>query len=88
MIDVATLILLECSIFAGAVVSGLAGFAFSGVAGIILLRIFQPIEAVPLMMACSIVVQAMTYWSLRKNIQWQGNFCLTAGGLFGIAIAG
>jgi hypothetical protein len=62
MPDLATNILLSVAVFAGAFVSSLAGFAFSAVAGAILLRIFQPMEAVPLMMACSIGVQATHLW--------------------------
>ena len=54
MPDLATNLLLSVAVFAGAFVSSLAGFAFSAVGGAILLRIFQPMEAVPLMMACSI----------------------------------
>ena len=46
MPDLATNVLLSVAVFAGAFVSGLAGFAFSAVAGAILLRIFQPLEAV------------------------------------------
>ena len=48
---------LTSGIFAGAVVSGFAGFAFSAVAGVILMHLLAPHEAVPLMMACSIAVQ-------------------------------
>ena len=51
MPDVTTLMLLSVAVFAGAFVSGLSGFAFSAVAGAILLRVFQPLEAVPPMMA-------------------------------------
>jgi hypothetical protein len=43
--------------------------ALVSVAGAILLRIFQPLEAVPLMMAYSIGVQAANLWALRRNIQ-------------------
>jgi uncharacterized protein len=78
---------LSAAVFAGAFVSGLAGFAFSAVAGAILLRIFQPLEAVPLMMACSIGVQAANLWALRRNIQWGGSALLIAGGALGIPIA-
>ena len=67
MPDLATNVLLSVAVFAGAFVSGLAGFAFSAVAGAILLRIFQPLEAVPLMMACSIGVQAANLWALRRT---------------------
>ena len=36
------------------------GFAFSAVAGAVLLHVLPPAEAVPLMMACSIVTQAIS----------------------------
>jgi hypothetical protein len=44
--------------FVGALVSGLAGFAFSAVAAYSFSTYGPPTEAVPLMMACSMVVQA------------------------------
>jgi uncharacterized membrane protein YfcA len=87
MPDLATNILLSVAVFAGAFVSSLAGFAFSAVAGAILLRIFQPMEAVPLMMACSIGVQAANLWALRRNIQWKGSLLLIVGGALGIPVA-
>ncbi|MEH2551785.1 hypothetical protein V1283_008430 [Bradyrhizobium sp. AZCC 2262] len=67
MPDLATNLLLCVAVFAGAFVSSLASFAFSAVAGAILLRIFQPMEAMPLMMACSIGVQAANLWALRRK---------------------
>src|SRR5260221_8261510 len=87
MPDLTTDILLSAAVFAGAFVSGLAGFAFSAVAGAILLRIFQPLEAVPLMMACSIGVQAANLWALRRSIQWGGSLLLIVGCALGIPIA-
>jgi uncharacterized protein len=87
MPDLTTDLLLSAAVFAGAFVSGLAGFAFSAVAGAILLRIFQPLEAVPLMMACSIGVQGANLWALRRNIQWGASLVLIAGGVLGIPIA-
>jgi uncharacterized protein len=85
MPDLATNILLSVAVFAGAFVSSLAGLAFSAVAGAILLRIFQPMEAVPLMMACSIGVQAANL--LRRNIQREGSLLLIVGGALGIPVA-
>jgi uncharacterized membrane protein YfcA len=87
MPDLATNPLLCVAVFAGAFVSSLAGFAFSAVAGAILLRIFQPMEAVPLMMACSIGVQAANLWALRRNIQWEGSLLLIVVGALGIPVA-
>jgi uncharacterized protein len=85
--EIASYFLLSAAVFAGAFVSGLAGFAFSAVAGAILLHIFSPLEAVPLMMACSIGVQAVNLWALRKTISWNGSIALTVGGMLGIPIA-
>jgi uncharacterized protein len=87
MTDLASYLLLSAAVFAGAFVSGLAGFAFSAVAGAILLHVFPPLEAVPLMMACSVGVQATNLWALRKNIQWKAGLVLIVGGLVGIPIA-
>jgi len=64
--------LLSVAVFLGAFVSGFAGFAFSAVAGGILLHMLVPTEAVPLMMACSLGVQATTLYVLRKKIVWNG----------------
>jgi uncharacterized protein len=85
--DVGSFLLLSIAVFSGAFVSGLAGFAFSAVAGGILLHVLEPIEAVPLMMACSIGVQATNLWALRRNIQWKESLILVIGGLLGIPIA-
>jgi len=85
--DLASCFLLSAAVFAGAFVSGLAGFAFSAVAGGVLLHTLEPLEAVPLMMACSVGVQAANLWALRKSVEWQGSSILIVGGLLGIPIA-
>src|SRR5580698_2414670 len=87
MPDLSLYIVLSVAVFAGALVAGLAGFAFSAVAGAILLHVFPPIEAVPLMMACSITVQAANLFALRKSMQWKTSLVFIAGGLSGIPIA-
>ena len=45
MEDVAVLV----AVFLGGIVSGFAGFAFSAVAGVILLHLLAPMLAIPLM---------------------------------------
>lgn len=87
MSDIGSYMLLSVAVFAGAFVSGLAGFAFSAVAGGVLLHVIQPLEAVPLMMACSVGVQAANLWSSRKSIQWKESRVLVLGGLLGVPIA-
>jgi uncharacterized membrane protein YfcA len=85
--SLASYLLLGTAVFAGAFVSGMAGFAFSAVAGAILLHVFQPSEAVPLMMACSVGVQASTLLALRRHIRWKESLFLIAGGLVSLPIA-
>ena len=77
-------LLMAFAIFAGAVVSGFTGFAFSAVAGAILLHLLPPSEAVPLMMICSVIVQSISLISLRRHVDWRGSATLIAGGLFGL----
>src|SRR5262249_30988815 len=73
LFEPASFLIISGGIFAGAVVSGLMGFAFSAVAGAILLHVLPPTEAVPLMMACSIVTQAVSLVALRGSVQWRGS---------------
>src|SRR5262249_39638749 len=84
LFDPASFLIISLGIFAGAVVSGLLGFAFSAVAGAILLHVLPPTEAVPLMMACSIVTQGVSLVALRGTVKWRGSPVLIAGGLVGI----
>jgi len=79
--------LLSAAVFLGAFVSGFAGFAFSAVAGAILLHTLLPMEAVPLMMACSVGVQATNLWALRRDIEWKQSLVLVFGGILGVPIA-
>jgi uncharacterized membrane protein YfcA len=84
LVDVNPYLVLSIGVFAGALVSGLIGFAFSAVAGAILLHIMPPTEAVPLMMACSIVVQAASLVALHRRLQWRHSLALIAGGALGV----
>jgi uncharacterized membrane protein YfcA len=85
--NLASYCLLGTAVFAGGFVSGMAGFAFSAVAGAIVLHVFQPSEAVPLMMACSVGVQASTLVSLRNQMRWKESLLLIAGGLPALPVA-
>ena len=87
MLGLESFVLLSAAVFFGAFVSGLAGFAFSAVAGAILLHVLQPLEAVPLMMACSVGVQATNLWALRNSIRWKESLVLILGGLLGVPVA-
>ncbi|HEX4927908.1 MAG TPA: sulfite exporter TauE/SafE family protein [Burkholderiales bacterium] len=72
------------AVFSGAVVSGFAGFAFSAVAGAILLHVLPPTEAVPFMMICSLGLQLVAMVSLREHMQWRRAGALIGGGLLGL----
>jgi hypothetical protein len=87
MVGLGSFLFLSVAVFSGSFVAGLAGFAFSAVAGGILLHVMEPLEAVPLMMACSIGVQAANLWALRENIRWSESMVLVIGGLLGVPIA-
>ena len=84
LLDPVSFMLVHIGIFLGAVVSGLVGFAFSAVAGAVLLHVLPPTEAVPLMMACSIVTQGVSLVALRGTVQWRGNPLLILSGALGI----
>jgi len=84
MVDLISYGLLCFGVFIGAFVSGLAGFAFSAVAGVFVLHVRTPTEAVPLMMACSIVVQGVSLGILRNRMIWQDSFAFVIGGVLGI----
>jgi len=81
MSGIGSFLLLSVAVFLGAFVSGFAGFAFSAVAGAILLHTLLPLEAVPLMMACSVGVQATNLWALRRDIEWKQSLVLVLGGM-------
>ena len=87
LIDPVSFALVSAGIFAGAVVSGMVGFAFSAVAGVALLHVLPPIEAVPLMMACSLVTQFTSLVALRRSVSWKGCPLLIGGGVIGVVPA-
>jgi uncharacterized membrane protein YfcA len=87
LLDPISFYVLCAGTFAGAVVSGLAGFAFSAVVGALWLHMLPPAEAVPLMMACSLVTQAISLVALRNSVQWRGSPALIGGGVLGLAPA-
>lgn len=78
---------LATAVFLGGVVSGFSGFAFSAAAGAILLHIFEPIAAVPLMMFCSIASQTMSLITVHRLIRWREVAPLLIGGIAGAAVA-
>jgi uncharacterized protein len=79
--------MLSTAVFLGGLVSGFSGFAFSAAAGAILLHVFEPIAAIPLMMFCSIASQSMSLVKVYRLIRWRELAPLLIGGMAGAAVA-
>jgi uncharacterized membrane protein YfcA len=81
-----TLAITLMSIFAGSLAAGLAGFAFSAISGAILFHWIAPVEAVPLLLVCSITTQLFSITTLWRTMQWRQSLPYLAGGLAGIPL--
>lgn len=81
-----TLIATLVIIFAGSLAAGLAGFAFSAITGAILFHLIAPIDAVPLLLACSITTQLFSISKLWRTMQWRQCLPYLVGGFAGIPI--
>ena len=75
------------SIFAGSLAAGLAGFAFSAIAGAMLFHWLAPIDAVPLLLACSITTQLLSITKLWRTMRWRQCMPYLIGGFVGIPVA-
>ena len=74
------------SVFAGSLAAGLAGFAFSAISGAILFHWIAPVDAVPLLLVCSITTQLFSVTKLWRTMQWRQCAPYLAGGLMGIPV--
>jgi len=81
-----TLIATPVIIFAGSLAAGLAGFAFSAITGAILFHLLPPINAVPLLLACSITTQLLSISKLWHTMQWRRCSTYLIGGVAGIPV--
>src|SRR5262249_48376008 len=60
------------AIFVAALVSSVAGFAFSAICGAMLFHLVEdPVQAIQIMMVCSVGGQAWMVWALRRDIVWR-----------------
>ena len=60
------------AIMLSALVSSIAGFAFSAIAGSALAYLkVEPVRAVQMMVLCSIATQLYAVWSIRQAIRWR-----------------
>src|SRR4051812_27411253 len=78
---------LTLAIFFAALVSSVAGFAFSAICGAMLFHLTdQTVEAVQIMMICSVAGQAMMVWSLRREIAWRSLTVFLIGAAAGLPL--
>jgi hypothetical protein len=70
----------------GAVVAGVAGFAFGLIASAIWLHIIPPAQSTPLIAAFAVIIQAATLWRLRHAVQIPRLLPFIAGGAVGIPL--
>jgi len=79
--------ILVFAVFLGAVVQGFSGFAFSAVAGAILLQVQAPGLAIPLLMTCSLLIQTFVLVRLRASLSFKDSLPYLAGGMAGVVLA-
>jgi uncharacterized membrane protein YfcA len=70
--DPALVMAVAAVVFAAALVSSIAGFAFSALAGAALVYLLQdPVRTVAILTACSIAVHGYGVWSVRGALEWR-----------------
>jgi uncharacterized protein len=72
--------------FVGALVTGIAGFAFGLIASAIWLHIITPAQSVVLIAAFAIVVQGLALWKVRHALRWLRLWPFLLGGVLGIPL--
>jgi uncharacterized membrane protein YfcA len=74
-------------VFCAALVSSVAGFAFSALAGAALAHLsIAPVEAVEAMLVCSIAIQAYAVISMRSAIEWRRLAPFLCGGVIALPL--
>jgi uncharacterized membrane protein YfcA len=70
--DPAVVAAVAAVVFTAALVSSIAGFAFSALAGAALLHLLQdPVHTVAILLTCSIAIYSYCAWSVRRSLQWR-----------------
>lgn len=73
--------------FLGALVTSFAGFAFSPVAGILMIGAVAPQQLVPLLMLCSVLIQIAIAVHSRRSISPRTIGPMLLGGVAGVPVA-
>jgi uncharacterized membrane protein YfcA len=72
--------------FAGALVSGLSGFAFGLVVSSIWLYILTPLQTATLIIAFGLIVQGYSVWNLRRALDWEKLWPFMLGAALGVPV--
>jgi uncharacterized membrane protein YfcA len=74
-------------IFAAALVSSIAGFAFSALAGAALVYLLQdPVRTVAILAACSIAIHGYCAWRVRRDVEWRALGPFLLGGVLTVPL--
>jgi len=72
--------------FAGALVSGLSGFAFGLVVASIWLYILTPLQTATLIIGFGLIVQGYSVWKLRRALDWKKLWPFVLGAALGVPV--
>ncbi len=73
------------AVFVASTVSSIAGFAFSALCGALLFHLIDnPIDAVNVMIVCSIAIQMLSVAAFWRTIDWRGLGAFLIGGFLGV----
>lgn len=88
MADIATLDLaiFLAAIFVGAVVSGLAGFAFGLVVAGVWLHFLPPLVVATLIVCFGMILQSVSFWKLRHALDWKILWPFLVSGAIGVPL--
>lgn len=78
--------ILLATLFAGAFVSGLAGFAMGVIVLSVWLHFLPPLQCALLVVAFGLITQGYGTWKLRHAFEWKRVAPFVAGGLIGVPI--
>ena len=78
------LLLFILATFVGALVTGIAGFAFGLIASAIWLHAITPAQSAALIAAFAIVIQGATLWKIRHAVELSRLVPFLVGGVLGV----
>lgn len=80
------LVVLLISLFVGAFVSGLAGFAMGVIVASVWMHFLPPVQCAALVVAFGLITQGYGVWKLRRAFRWRSVAPFIAGGLAGVPL--